>query len=240
MTGDEELDAILAALGGELGDAELDRRAAGFRGALGLLREDRAEAARIDALMTDARDDPAAVALVAHAAAGDKVAWEAIVDRYAPLVWSICTRYQLSTSDRQDAAQQVWILLCGQLDRLREPAALPGWLATATRRECLRMVAAARESRQRESEPGEEPLLDDDAWIDEEIICAERNAALAEALAGLPESCQQLLSMLLADPPLSYAEISARLNIPVGSIGPLRARCLERLRKSHALLTEDS
>jgi RNA polymerase sigma factor (sigma-70 family) len=238
MTGDEELDAILATLGGELDDAELDRRAAGFRCALRRLRDDPAEATRIDALVTDARNDPSVSALVTHAVEGDPAAWDEIVQRYAPLVWSICGRFQLSARDREDVAQKVWLLLVDQLGKLREPAALPGWLATTMWRECLRVVTAARKSGQRETKPDEESRLAGETAIDEEILIAERNAALGEALAGLPDRCQQLLSMLLADPPYSYAEISARLNIPVGSVGPQRARCLERLRKSYAFLAE--
>jgi RNA polymerase sigma factor (sigma-70 family) len=239
MTGDEELDAILAALGDDLDDAQLDRSAARFQDALHRLREDPAEATRVDALVTDARDDPAVISLVIHAGEGDPAAWDEIVERYAPLVWSICVRFQLSASDGQDVAQTVWMRLVDQLGRLREPAALPGWLATTTRRECLRVVTAARRSGERESWPDEELPIAGDAAIDQEILIAERNAALGEALAELPDRCRHLLSMLLADPPYSYAEISATLNIPVGSIGPQRRRCLERLRRSLAFLAED-
>jgi RNA polymerase sigma factor (sigma-70 family) len=233
MTGDEELDAILATLGGQLDDAESDRRAVRFRSALRRLSDDPAEAARIDALVTDAGDDPSVVALVAHAVQGDPVAWNEIVERYAPLVWSICGRFQLSARDREDVAQNVWLLLVEQLGKLREPAAVPGWLATTTRRECLRVLTAARKSGPAQTQPDQDPRFADDPGIDEEILIAERNAALGEALARLPDRCQQLLVMLLADPPYSYAEISAALQIPVGSIGPQRARCLERLRKSY-------
>jgi DNA-directed RNA polymerase specialized sigma24 family protein len=78
-------------------------------------------------------------------------------------------------------------------------------------------------------------LFVDDAVIDEEILVAERNAALRAAFAELPPRCQQLLSMLISDPPHSYTEINAKTGIPVGSIGPQRARCLERMRRSSAL-----
>jgi RNA polymerase sigma factor (sigma-70 family) len=239
MTGDEELDAILATLGGELDDAESDRRAVRFRSALRRLGDDPAEATRIDALATDADDDPAVTALVAHAVQGDPVAWNEIVERYAPLVWSICGRFQLSARDREDVAQNVWLLLVEQLGKLRQPAALPGWLATTTRRECLRVVTAARKSEPPQTKLDEELRSADDMGIDEEILHAERNAALGEALARLPDRCQRLLTMLLSDPPYSYAEISVALQTPVGSIGPQRARCLERLRKSYAELAGD-
>jgi DNA-directed RNA polymerase specialized sigma24 family protein len=91
------------------------------------------------------RDDSSSVAtLVARAASGDQAAWNEIVERYAPLVWSICTRYRLSSHDIEDVGQSVWLLLVEQLGNLREPAALPGWLATTTQRECLRVLRAAR------------------------------------------------------------------------------------------------
>ena len=92
------------------------------------------------------RDDPKVVALVNRASGGDQAAWNEIVDRYAPLVWTICTRYRLSNHDREDVGQNVWLLLVEQLGKLREPAALPGWLATTTHRECLRVVTAANKA----------------------------------------------------------------------------------------------
>jgi RNA polymerase sigma factor (sigma-70 family) len=181
------------------------------------------------------RDDPTVVALVTRAAGGDPAAWNEIVERYAPLVWSICTRFGLSNHDREDVGQNVWLLLVGQLGKLREPAALPGWLATTTHRECLRIVTAARRSERL----GDALPFADNTMIDEEILMAERNAALRAALAELPPRCQRLITMLTSDPPSSYAQISATLDIPVGSIGPQRARCLDRLRKSSVLAALD-
>jgi RNA polymerase sigma factor (sigma-70 family) len=183
----------------------------------------------------DMRDDPTVVALVARAAGGDQSAWAQIVERYAPLVWAICTRFRLSSQDTEDVGQNVWLLLVEQLGKLREPAALPGWLATTTQRECLRVVTAAQRSERPGTKLDEAPQFVDDTAIDEEILIAERNAALRAAFAELPPRCQQLLAMLMTDPPQAYAEISATLQIPVGSIGPQRARCLERLRRSNAL-----
>jgi RNA polymerase sigma factor (sigma-70 family) len=187
------------------------------------------------------RDDPTVVALVTRAAGGDPAAWEAIVERYAPLVWSICARFQLSNHDREDVGQNVWLLLVEQLGKLREPAALPGWLATTTHRECLRVVTAKRKTERLGTGLDDSLQFVDNTIIDEEILMAERNAALRAAFAELPPRCQRLLAMLTSDPPSSYAEIHATLRIPVGSIGPQRARCLERLRKSSALsgLRED-
>ena len=176
-------------------------------------------------------EDPAAAALCTRAAAGDQGAWDEIVERYAPMVWSICTRFRLSDRDLEDVAQNVWLLLVEQLGKLPEPAALVGWLAATTRRECRRVVTAARGPG-----PPEPPEPPDAAATGEEVIMAERNAVLRAALAELPASCQPLMDMLVSDPPYSYAAISTALGIPVESIGPRRARCLERIRESSALL----
>jgi RNA polymerase sigma factor (sigma-70 family) len=181
------------------------------------------------------RDDPRVVALVTRASGGDQDAWHELVDRYAPLVYTICTRYRLSNHDIEDVGQNVWLLLVEQLGKLREPAALPGWLATTTARECLRVVTAASKTDRLSMGLDDSVLFVDDAVVDEELLLAERNAALRAAFAELPSRCQQLLSMLVSDPPHSYTEINAKLGIPVGSIGPQRARCLDRLRRSSSL-----
>jgi RNA polymerase sigma factor (sigma-70 family) len=185
------------------------------------------------------RDDPSVVALVARAAEDDHDAWDELVERYAPLVWAICTRYQLSRDDVEDVGQSVWLLLVEQLSKLREPAALPGWLATTTRRECLRVLTAARKSQLAGGTLDDAPPFADDTAIDQELLIAERNAALRAAFAELPPHGQRLLAMLFRDPPCSYAEISATLGIATGSIGPKRARYLERLRQSAALIGFD-
>lgn len=179
------------------------------------------------------RDDPYVVALVTRAAGSDQEAWNELVNRYAPLVWAICNRYRLSNHDIEDVGQNVWLLLVEQLGKLREPAALPGWLATTTKRECLRVLGTAQRLGTRLDDTQE---FADDVMIDEEILRAERDAGLRTAFAELPPRCRQLMSMLISDPPHSYAEISATLGIPMGSIGPQRARCLDRLRQSDALI----
>jgi len=182
------------------------------------------------------RDDPSVVALVERAAGSDQGAWNDIVDRYAPLVWSICTRFQLNSQDTEDVGQTVWLLLVGQLGKLREPAALPGWLAKTTAHECLRVVTAARKSDRLGARLDDAVQFADDAVLEEEVLTAELNAGLRAAFAELPLPCQRLLALLLTDPTPSYAEISAALDIPMGSIGPQRGRCLGRLRRSPALI----
>ena len=182
------------------------------------------------------RDDPSVVALVARAAGSDQDAWNQLIERYAPLVWAICTRYRLSDHDREDVGQNVWLLLVEQLGKLREPAALPGWLATTTRHECLRVVTAAQRVGTLGGGLDDAPEFVDDVVIDEEMLRAERDGALRAAFAELPPPCRRLLAMLFSDPPHSYTQISATLGIRMGSIGPQRARCLERLRRSDNLI----
>ena len=82
------------------------------------------------------RDDAVVTALVTRARNGERQAWDALVERYAPLIWSICRRHRLEAADAEDAAQNTWLKLVDHLDNIRDPAALPGWLVTTTQREC--------------------------------------------------------------------------------------------------------
>ena len=182
------------------------------------------------------RGDPVVTGLVTRARNGDRQAWDQLVDRYTPLVWSICRRHWLEAADAQDAAQTVWLTLVDHLNSLRDPAALPGWLATTTRRECGRILRAARRPGNAAYALAAETIPDEHARpAEQDLLAAERHAALREAFGQLPPRCQQLLALLTADPPVSYAEISARLGIPAGSIGPTRRRCLDKLRRHPAI-----
>jgi RNA polymerase sigma factor (sigma-70 family) len=182
--------------------------------------------------------------LVSRARNGDKQAWDALVERYAPLIWSICRKYELRGADAEDVGQSVWLHLVDHLDRVRDPAALPGWLATTTRRECARVLRAAWGPHDAGQVPSTENTPDEQvATPEEELLAAERHAAVREALMGLPPCCQQLIALLIEDLPVPYVEISARLGIPVGSIGPHRRRCLDKLRRAPAiaaLISEES
>jgi RNA polymerase sigma factor (sigma-70 family) len=181
------------------------------------------------------RDDPVVTDLVIRARNGDKQAWDALVERYAPLIWAICRRYRLSDADADDVGQNVWLRLVDQLDRIRDPAALPGWLVTTTRRECVRILRPAR-GPQATAVPDAGNISDQQTGTaDHELLAAERHAALREAFAHLPPCCQQLLAILFEEPAVPYTQISARLGIPVGSFGPSRGRCLDKLRHHPAI-----
>jgi len=182
------------------------------------------------------RDDSVAADLVTRAQHGDQRAWDSLVERYAPLVWSICRRYRLSRADTDDVGQTVWLRLVTRLDTVRDPAALAGWIATTTRRECGKVRRAARSSPTARRELDADTAADTGAEpAESRLLAAERHAALREAFTSLPHSCQQLLALLIEDPPVPYAQISARLGIPVGSIGPTRRRCLQKLRRHPAI-----
>jgi RNA polymerase sigma factor (sigma-70 family) len=174
--------------------------------------------------------------LVARAKSGDKKAWDALVERYAPLIWSICRKHRLGRADADDVGQSVWLRLVSHLDGIREPAALPGWLVTTTRRECVRVLCGTQGPRTTAYAPDIESLPDEQAGLaDQELLAAERHSALRQAFAQLPPNGQKLMSLLIADPPLPYADISAQLGIPVGSIGPNRSRYLDKMRRHPAI-----
>jgi len=173
------------------------------------------------------RDDPVVIALVQRARDGDQFAWNELVDRFAPLVWAVCQRYRLSGAAADDVAATVWLRLVERLGSIREPAALPGWIATTTSRECLQALRAA--SRQ---------VLTDDLELagaveesfDEWLFEQERQIALRTALTELDERCRRLLELLFTEPPVPYADIASRMSMTIGSIGPTRMRCLDKLR----------
>jgi RNA polymerase sigma factor (sigma-70 family) len=185
-------------------------------------------------MMVGVRNDPSVISLVARARDGDQGAWDEIVQRYAPLVWATCRRYGLSPASTDDVGASVWLRLVERLATIREPAALPGWLATTARRECLRLLR----DRSRQVPVGDDERIVDaaDPAADEWLLRQERHIALRAAFAELSRQCQQLLSLLFSDPPTPYAEISAGTGTAIGAIGPTRQRCLDKLRRSPALV----
>ena len=179
-------------------------------------------------LRAAARRDPATVALLASAAAtGDERAWNALVDEFGGLVWAVVRAHRLSEADGADVAQATWLALVEHLAELRDAGRVGPWLATTARRECLRVLRASRR---------QVPTADDfpedveDVEVAGELMLEQRDAALWRAFDRLSARDQALLRLLVADPQPSYQEISAALDMPIGSIGPTRARSLERLR----------
>jgi RNA polymerase sigma factor (sigma-70 family) len=168
--------------------------------------------------------------LVHGAGAGDTRAWGRLIDRYGRLIWSITREFRLPESDAADVSQTTWMRFVEHIDRLEHPDRVGSWLAATARNECLRCLA----SRRRLVLAHEDMVLDCSAEqgpeIDEALLAAERAAVVRAAVARLPRRWQRLMELLMADPPVSYAQISVELGLPVGSIGPTRGRCLARLR----------
>jgi RNA polymerase sigma factor (sigma-70 family) len=169
-------------------------------------------------------------ALMRRAANGDHQAWERLVDQYARLIWSITVDFRLVESDAADVAQTTWLRLLEHIDRIEYPDRLGSWLAATARNECLRCLAAHKRVVPSQDDVELNGTVPHGPEIDERLLADERARTVREALSRLPWRWQQLLELLMADPPASYADISDELGLPIGSIGPTRARCLARLR----------
>jgi RNA polymerase sigma factor (sigma-70 family) len=173
-------------------------------------------------------------ALVRAAADGDAGAWDRLVERCSPLLWSIARGYRLSTADAEDVVQTSWLRLLEHLGRLTDPGRVTAWLATTVRRECL--LVLRKQGRTVPTGPDE---LEADAGADQGVgpeaalLRSERSVLLARAFAELSARCQQLLRLLAAE--ASYDEVVAATGMPIGGIGPTRARCLDRLRRRLAV-----
>lgn len=176
--------------------------------------------------------------LVKAAGGGDEQAWNLLVERYGRLVWAVTRSFRLSPADAADVFQTVWLRFAEHLDRLREPDRAGSWLATTCRHECLRVLRSSSRvvlsddlGRLAGAPATSEPFEDD-------IGRAEQRAALVTAFGRLPERDQRLLAMVV-DPTCSYDDICRELGMPRGSIGPTRARCLERLGREYASIYAD-
>jgi RNA polymerase sigma factor (sigma-70 family) len=166
-------------------------------------------------------------ALVRAAAAGDELALTRLVERFDHGLRCIARSYRLGPWDVDDVVQATWLQFLRHGGSLREPAAVGGWLATTARRESLRVLQC-----QVREYLADEP---DRAAPDRELIDAERRELVHAALAELPDRPRRLLRVLIARPELSYAEVGRMLDMPIGSIGPTRARALDRLAESSEL-----
>lgn len=165
--------------------------------------------------------------LLLRAAAGEREAWDALVDRFGQMVWSVARSFRLDDAAASDVAQTVWLRLIENVDRIQDPERLPGWLATTCRREALRVI-----KRSERSVPSdfEYDIEDPSPSLESMMIEDEETREVVQALRELGEECQQLLRLLTVEPALSYEEIAEATGRPVGSLGPTRGRCVERLK----------
>lgn len=179
--------------------------------------------------------------LVTAAAGGDKDAWRALVERFSAMVWSIARAHRLSRADAADVSQTTWLRLAENISKINNPDRVGAWLATAARRECLQTIRASSRALPtddmdvfEDGVTGGNPTEAEVLRAEAERESADRATLLWRALGRLPGRCQQLLRVLMASPPPSYADVAAALDLPVGSIGPTRGRCLQRLRQELA------
>jgi RNA polymerase sigma factor (sigma-70 family) len=188
---------------------------------------------------------PSDAELLGAASAGEENAWEQIIARYQSLINAIARRHRLEPSDAHDVSQYVWMQLVDHIDKLRDPRALRGWISVTTTHRCYEILRAYKRS------VSVDPLalgrfdfvaamakqIQNESYreIDDDLLRAEQRRAIRQGLTELTPTQQQLLLLLVADPPISYDEISRRMNIPVGSIGPTRARLLRKLERTTAV-----
>lgn len=168
-------------------------------------------------------------ALVEAAASGSQVAWDLLVERYAGLVWKVARRSGLGPADASDVSQTTWLRLVEHLPHLRNAAALPGWLATTARREA--QTVSIRNGRQLPVDVEREVQIAVEEPVDADVLAAERREEVRLAFRQLGPRCRDLLALLASDPKPSYREVSDLLGMPIGSIGPNRAGCLDHLRR---------
>ena len=167
------------------------------------------------------------------ALAGDTAAWDQLVERLQKVAWRSIAGFDLSSDDRKDAFAATFFRLYERLGSVREPAKLPGWVATTARNEVHTLLRSRR--RDIPTDIGDEhlPVVEDEPAGG--LLEAELSDALHRGLARLSAACRDLLHLLTLDPPLSYAEVGDLLDLPHGSIGPTRQRCLDRLRDTPEL-----
>lgn len=167
--------------------------------------------------------------VVNSAANGDQGAWDELVGEFSHMIWGVARAHRLDDADASDVVQATWLLLLENLCRLKDPGRVGAWLTTTARRECLRVLRANGRKVLLGDGPPEPVSLD--VAPGEALLADERDRALREGFARLRATDQALLRLLMADPRPRYEEISAALEIPIGSIGPTRQRALERLRR---------
>ena len=167
--------------------------------------------------------------LVRAAVLDEPGAWDRLVERFGRVIWTVARSHGLTPTDAADVSQITWLRLAEHLEQIREPERLGAWLVTTARNESLRVLRCAR--RQVPFDPSWGFGEDDDGQVELELLEHERDTALWRAFRSLPGRCQLLLRVLFVEPAKTYAEVSDVLDMPIGSIGPSRNRCLEHLRR---------
>ncbi len=173
---------------------------------------------------------PTTTELLHAANSGDNGAWQQLLRRFEPAVAAAVARFRLQDADARDVAQQTWLQLLHHSDQIREPEALGAWLRTTARRECLRVL---RDRTAIDPLPPEDwgACADPTRGVEQRVVDADTSRQLLWLISLLPARSRMLIRILFQEDPPGYAELSLRTGIPVGSIGPTRARALRKLRR---------
>lgn len=181
--------------------------------------------------MTAETADEELVDLVRRARDGDGAAWEVLLARFGPLLRYVAREFPLNAADASDVVQTTWLRLLEHIDGIREPAHLAAWLCTTTRRECLRVLRLASRVVLTDQDLAPAAAAGPGASPEEAVISSEERAALWDAVHRLPDRHRGLLRVLMSSPAPSYGQVAQALAMPIGSIGPTRARGIEQLRR---------
>jgi RNA polymerase sigma factor (sigma-70 family) len=182
--------------------------------------------------------------IVADASRGEQAAWNRLVAQYEPMMRAIARARRLNDADVDDVCQTVWLQLFKNIDTIVEARAISGWLATTTKnaamcvlRSCARAISVDAVLLEDPEAPSWSSLASgrDTHAPDERLLRAEHQEAVRASITELSTRQLAVLSLLAADPPVPYVEISRRLGVPIGSIGPIRARGIKRLRQANAV-----
>lgn len=168
-------------------------------------------------------------ALVVAARDGRQDAWDQLVRQFSGTLWAVTRSVGLGAAEANDVCQTAWLRLYEHLDRIEQPGRVGAWLATTAKREAIRVRQRSRRLQPTDDDTTAELPAQVDP-LDHRLVGDERDVVVWEAFQELPARSRRLMSLLLIDPPISYREISTTLDIPIGSIGPTRARILAKLR----------
>jgi RNA polymerase sigma factor (sigma-70 family) len=186
----------------------------------------------------DRVDGESVAQLVRRASDGDEGSYHTLVDEFGRLVWAICRSHRLDTATAADVSQTVWLRVVEHLGRIREPERFGAWISTTTRHECLAVLR--QQQRTSPSIIDLTEVADRSDHVGNSMEQRERVAAVKVALDELADPCRSLLRLLFTEPPLAYGDIAAALDMPVGSIGPTRSRCLAKLAEHPAIRAQSS
>lgn len=167
--------------------------------------------------------------LLIRAREGNQEAWNELVEQMSPIIWSIARSFRLDHATAKDVAQTVWVKLLENCDRIKDPDRLPGWISTTSRREAM---AAINGLKRMMPSDFEYDIEDPGHSLEELVVDHEDHDEVRVAFDSLDQSDQELLHLVVLEPPLSYEEIAEITGRPIGSLGPTRARALRRLRRA--------